>query len=120
MFLELGHTKLKVFEVVQDIIEECYSIVSKLPSDERFNLIQQIKRAAISIKLNLAEGSSRRSGIERKRYYEIARGSLIEIDTAIGVCINLKLIPIEYVQKLGQLIVHCYGMLTGIINNPGK
>jgi four helix bundle protein len=53
-----------------------------LPSEERFNLVQQIRRAALSVKSNLAEGCSRRSEAERKRYFEVSRGSVIEIDAA--------------------------------------
>jgi len=47
-----------------------------LPSEEKYNLTQQIRRAGLSVKLNIAEGSSRKSESERKRYYEISRGSI--------------------------------------------
>jgi four helix bundle protein len=48
-----------------------------LPSDEKFGMISQIRRAAFCVHLNIAEGASRKSENERKRYYEIARGSVI-------------------------------------------
>jgi four helix bundle protein len=57
-----------------------------LPPEEKFNMVQQIRRAALSVKLNLAEGSTRRSEAERKRYLEIARGSVVEIDAAFRNC----------------------------------
>jgi len=53
-------------------------------------MIQQIRRAALSVCLNIAEGASRKSAAERKRYYEVARGSIIEIDAALDVSAELK------------------------------
>jgi four helix bundle protein len=112
MFLTLGHTKLDVYQAVQELLLECYLITENLPSDERFNLTQQIKRAAVSVKLNLAEGASRRSEMERKRYYEIARGSVIELDAAIEVCLELKYLLPEKTERVGLLIIKSYSMLT--------
>jgi four helix bundle protein len=64
-----------------------YRITKIFPSEERFNLTQQIRRAAISVHLNIA-GASRKSELERKRFYEVARGSVIEIDSAIEISIQ--------------------------------
>ena len=97
MFLQLAHTRLGVFKVSQLLALECYKITKQFPSDEKFALTQQIRRAAISIHLNIAEGSSRKSEQERKRYYEIARGSVIEIDTAIGIAHKLNYCPLELI-----------------------
>jgi len=63
-----------------------------LPTEERFNMVQQIRRAALSVYLNIAEGCSRRSVAERKRFYEISRGSIIEIDAVLELCAELNLI----------------------------
>jgi four helix bundle protein len=52
-------------------------------------MVQQIRRAAMSVHLNIAEGCSRKSIVERRRFFEIARGSVIEIDTAIGIAHKL-------------------------------
>ena len=112
MFLSLGHTKLDIYNVIHELITECYTLTKNFPSEERYNLTQQIKRAALSVKLNLAEGASRKSLAERKRFYEISRGSVIEIDAAIGVCIQLHYLLPEQVEKIGILIVRCYSMLT--------
>ena len=48
-------------------------------------MTSQIRRAALSVHLNIAEGASRRSELERRRYYEISRGSIIEIDAALDM-----------------------------------
>ena len=57
----------------------------RLTREERYNLIRQIRRAALSVHLNIAEGASGKSLGEGKRFYEIARGSVIEIDAALDV-----------------------------------
>ena len=79
MFLQLNHQKLDVFITAKSFTLECYKLTKSLPSEERFNMVQQIRRAALSVCLNIAEGSSRKSLVERKRYFEIARGSIIEM-----------------------------------------
>jgi len=90
--------------------------VTKLfPPDEKFALVQQIRRAATSVHLNIAEGCSRKSDAERKRFFEIARGSVIEIDTAIGIAFNLTYVNIEQIKNLGELIVKNFKILSGMI-----
>ncbi len=61
-------------------------------------MVQQIRRAALSVHLNLAEGASRKSVVERKRFYEIFRGSLIEVDTAIGIAFELKYLSLNDIR----------------------
>jgi four helix bundle protein len=120
MFLSLGHTKLDIYKVIHELIAECYHLTANFPFEERYNLTQQIKRAVLSVKLNLAEGASRKSLSERKRFYEISRGSVIEIDAAIGVCVQLNYLLPEQVAKVGLLIVRCYAMLTKMTGKSEK
>lgn len=89
MFLQLAHTRLNVFQYSKSLALECYRITKLFPQEERFAISQQIRRAALSVHLNIAEGASRKSAAERKRYVEIARGSVIEVDAAIGISFEL-------------------------------
>ena len=115
MFLQLAHTKLDVYQLSQELILECYRITRKFPADERFALVQQIRRAATSVHLNLAEGCSRKSQSERNRYFEISRGSVIEIDSAIGVAFKLEYVILDELHTLGKCIVKTFKLLTGMI-----
>ena len=117
MFLQLAHTKLDVYQVSQQLALECYKATKKFPVDERFALVQQIRRAAISVHLNIAEGCSRKSQNERNRYFEIARGSVIEIDSAIGIAFKLEYVILEELQPLGDSIVKSFKLLTGMIKS---
>ncbi len=116
MFLRLAHTKLNVYQFSQELALECYKITKLFPSDEKYAMVQQIRRAALSVHLNIAEGSSRKSDMERKRYFEIARGSVIEIDSAIGIAHKLLYVNIEQLQQLGDLIIKNFKLLSGMIN----
>ena len=84
---------------------------------KNLELISQIRRAALSVHLNIAEGSSRKSEIERKRYYEISRGSIIEIDAAIDIAHDLNYLENIQLDKLGEQMIRCFKMLTGMINS---
>jgi four helix bundle protein len=108
MFLQLAHTKLNVFPFSQEFALEAYKVTKKFPADERFAMISQIRRAALSVHLNLAEGCSRKSQKERNRYFEISRGSLIEVDTAIGIAYKLEYIKLDELQNLVNSIVKTF------------
>lgn len=116
MFLQLAHTKKEVFQQSKKLTLECYRITKEFPSDEKFAMVQQIRRAALSVHLNIAEGCSRKSLTERKRFFEIARGSVIEVDTAIDIACELKYCEQKSIENLGMLIISCFKQLTGLIN----
>ncbi|HTH30340.1 MAG TPA: four helix bundle protein, partial [Lacibacter sp.] len=73
------------------------------------------RRAALSVHLNIAEGSSRKSDVERKRYYEIARGSVIEIDAALDVASDLSYLKNFNPEKLGETMIKMFKLLSGMI-----
>lgn len=115
MFLGLSHTKLIAFQHSKLLLLECYRITRYFPSDEKFAMTQQIRRAALSIHLNLAEGASRRSDKERIRFFEISRGSLVELDTAFDIARSLNYVTDKELYNLGELIIKTFKLLTGLI-----
>lgn len=115
MFLKLAHTKLDVYQATQLLALECYKVTRELPTDERYAMVQQLRRAALSVHLNLAEGSSRKSKAERIRFYEISRGSVIEIDGCLDIAVKLGYVGFDKLQPLGESIVKTFKMLTGLI-----
>ncbi len=115
MFLKLAHTKLDVFITGKNLVLACYKFSKVLPPDERFNMTQQLRRAALSIQLNIAEGSSRKSAIERRRFYEISRGSLIEVDTIFDLAVALEYCKEDDLAEIGVLIITTFKMLSKMI-----
>lgn len=80
-------------------------------------MISQIRRAALSVHLNIAEGASRKSETERKRYYEISRGSLVEVDAALDVASDLDYLKNLDRESLGEVTIKCFKILTGLIKS---
>jgi len=115
MFLELSHTKLDVFKVAREFVLTCYKETKNFPSEAKFGMISQIRRAALSVHLNVAEGCSRKSVAERKRFYEIARGSLIEVDAALDIAVNLEYTSKEQLKELGILMVRTFQLISKMI-----
>lgn len=66
MFIPLKHKSLNVYASIRELVKETYKVSLLLPREERFNMMQQIRRAALSVQLNFAEGSTRKPETERK------------------------------------------------------
>jgi len=115
MFIKLNHQSLDVYKAVRELTRELYFVSFKLPAGEKFNMVQQIRRAGLSVKLNLAEGSSRRSPIERKRFLEVSRGSLIEVDAILETAVDLKYFAIEELNIIARLLNKRFAMLSKMI-----
>ena len=115
MFLQLNHQKLEVYNSSKPFVQECYRVSKLLPDDEKYGMVTQIRRAALSVHLNIAEGSSRKSEAERKRYYEVARGSLIEIDATLDIANELDYLKKIGLTILGERMIRCFKLLSGLI-----
>jgi len=115
MFLQLAHTRLDVFEASKLFVLECYRVTKIFPTEEKFALIQQIRRAALSVHLNIAEGCSRKSFAEGRRFYEVSRGSVIEIDTAFDIAYALNYCTKEDLSTLGTYLIKTFKILCGLI-----
>lgn len=84
--------KLTVWQDARILISKIYRITKSFPKEERFGLIDQLRRAAVSIALNIAEGSDRKSDIEFKRYLRMAITSCEEGVTALYIALDQKYI----------------------------
>ena len=81
------------------IVKQIYILSQQLPTEEKFGLRSQITRAAISIPSSIAEGCSRNSEVEFKRFLEIAMGSLFEVETQLIISQKLEFISEEDFKK---------------------
>ena len=98
-----------------EIVKEVYKLSEKLPKEEKYGLRSQITRAAVSIPSNIAEGCSRNSQKDFKRYLEIAIGSLFELETQLIIIQELKLIDVNEMDKLMATIQKEEKMINGLI-----
>jgi four helix bundle protein len=99
------------------LLKEVYLLCNKLPLSESFNLISQIKRATLSVSNNIAEGAARKSAIERKRFYEIARSSNVEVDNCLEAIIALQFLVPNNIESAENLVEEIFKLLTAMINN---
>ncbi|MEM6514618.1 MAG: four helix bundle protein [Bacteroidota bacterium] len=108
--------QLEIWKNGIEIVKSIYLISEKLPSEEKFGLRSQITRAAISIPSNIAEGCSRSSETEFKRFLEIAMGSLFEVETQLIIAQELGFLEKEKLLKEFELIKTEGKMINALIN----
>jgi four helix bundle protein len=120
MFLKLNHQNLNVYTFSKKFVMESYNLTKFLPADEKFGMISQIRRAALSVHLNIAEGASRKSQGERKRYFEISRGSIVEIDAALDIVQELNYLANIDLNLLQDSMIQTFKLLSGLISEKGS
>ena len=108
---------MRAWQVAILLITELYKICDQLLPSEKFNLIDQIKRAGLSVSNNIAEGAARKSTAERKRFYEISRSSVVEIDNCFEVIIALKMLDREKLKVAEHLVEEDFKLLTAMLQN---
>jgi four helix bundle protein len=111
------HKNLVAWQEAMELVRLIYVFTSELPSDEKFNLISQLKRAAVSIPLNIAEGAGRNSNQEFKHFLHIARGSLSEVNTVLDLCVLLEFSTSERIKPLNDQEQKCAALLNGLIKS---
>lgn len=112
--------KLRVFHSTLDLIREVYKVVQKLPKEERFALIDQLKRAVVSIALNIVEGTGSLGDIEFKSFLRNALKSLYE--TVAGLKIAEKMFKVnvnEAIQK-SEIVGRELNVLIKSLTNDKK
>lgn len=102
-------TDLHTWKQSHILVLEIYRVTKKFPNDERFGLISQMRRAAVSITSNIAEGFGRTSEKEKAHFYSISRGSLMELESQLLISLDL-----EYIQESNFVI------LKELLNESGK
>lgn len=98
-----SYRDLKVWRMGIELTRQIYSFSAELPTDERFGLVQQMCRAAVSIPSNIAEGHARGATRDFARFIAMARGSLAELETQLGICRALEYSPLF----IGELEANC-------------
>ncbi len=110
------HKKLNSWIKSFELVKEVYILTKSFPSDEKFGLISQMRRAAVSVPVNIAEGAARRSKKEFRQFLHVALGSVTELDTLVLLSAELHFIEreksdilIEKLDIIGKLI---YGLIV--------
>lgn len=115
--LQLSHKKLDVYQIALKLVNEVYTITQNFPAEERFLIVNQLRRAAISVCSNLAEGSARKSKQEKIRFFEISRSSAVEIDTQFEIVLMLQYVKNDQINQLEQYLESVFRMISKLISN---
>lgn len=106
--------ELIVWQKAMDLVLEVYGLVKLLPKEEIYSLSDQMRRAAVSVPSNIAEGQARNHTKEFIQFISIAKGSLAELETQLLVCVRLEYIDDEQTKKALALIEKIGKMLSGL------
>jgi four helix bundle protein len=95
-----NYRELEVWNVAIGFVTKIYSITEGFPTTEKYGIISQINRAAVSIPINIAEGASRKTAPDFARFLEIAIGSCFELETLLIISTNLQFINSDHSNNL--------------------
>ena len=110
-----SYKDLEVWKLSISLVEDIYQATTKFPASEKYGLSQQIRRAAVSIPSNIAEGCGREGDPEFARFCIIARGSATELEYQLLLARDLKLIQSEDYESLSEQTVEIKRMLTVLV-----
>ena len=105
---------LEVWQKAIEFADLVYSLTRQFPDDERFGLTNQMRRAAVSVSSNIAEGSSRMSHADFARFVEIATGSVFEVVSQSTVGLRQGFLSQKYYQQLYEAAEEQSKMLSGL------
>lgn len=109
--------ELKVWQKSRELVKDVYQLAILFPNDEMYGLISQVKRAAVSIPSNIAEGSGRNSNTDFARFVNISLGSAYELETQMILANDLGLLKINQLDKIINNISEIQKMLHGLLKS---
>jgi len=115
--LQLSHKNLEVWKRSIKLTMKIYQITEKFPNTEIYGLVSQLRRAAVSVPSNIAEGASRTSAKDKVRFFEIARSSLVEIDTQLEIAIQLGYSAEDDLHDVEVIINETFAMLSSLMQS---
>lgn len=112
-----GYRKLIAYQKAKEVVKKTYKLIKKFPSEERFAMCDQLRRASVSITSNIAEGVNRFSVKDKAHFIEVAYGSLMEVSSQFEIAEELGYINAEERLSMDQLIEEDARLLSGLLNS---
>jgi four helix bundle protein len=113
--MSVSYRDLKVWQCSMKLALSIYATTSQFPKQELYGLVSQMRRAAVSIPSNIAEGKGRLTDRDRTHFYPHARGSLLELETQILIAQQLNYVSLSSAQPLLQLSSEIGRMPNGLV-----
>ena len=112
----MNYTELDVWKKARELVTMVYQQTKSFPKEEVYGLANQLRRCAVSVPSNIAEGCGRQTTKDTIHFLFISRGSLYELETQILVASDLNYISIEDLEIMLEKIISCKKLLNGFIN----
>lgn len=114
MTKKYNYKDLDLYKAAKELVLCVYALLRKFPREEQYALCDQLRRAAISIPSNIAEGSGRTSAKDQAHFLEMAFGSLMEVDCQLDIACDLGYMSHEELESLNAQIARVASMLSGM------
>lgn len=111
------HKDLEVWKLSIELVSDVYKMTKLFPKEESYGITNQIRRAAVSIPANIAEGAGRHGLGELKQFIGIAKGSLSELETLLLISKNLGYINDNDFETINQKLTSIFKMLASLIKS---
>lgn len=115
-FMQSSYQNLKVWQKSTDLVIEIYQITKNFPKEEIYGITSQIRRCAVSIPSNIAEGSQRSTQKDFKHFLFITKGSAAELETQLLIANKLEYIDKDIFDKLKLDLIEIRKMLSGLMS----
>ncbi len=109
-----SHKDLDVWRLAVDLATDVYEVTKTFPKEERYGMVTQMRRCAVSIASNIAEGAARHGSKEFLQFIHISLGSASELDTQLEIAMRVNLTGLESLQKLQATVIRINQMLRGL------
>ncbi|OBQ55403.1 four helix bundle protein [Tamlana sp. s12] len=110
----MNHKDLDVWKKSVDLVELIYDLTAKFPKEEKFGLVSQMRRAAVSVPSNIAEGAARKGDKELVQFLMIVLGSLAELETQYLISVRLKFN--KSIADIEKIMIEVKKLLLGFRN----
>ena len=110
----LGYRKLDAYNKAQEMVKAVYVLLKNFPKEEQFALCSQLRRAAVSVTSNIAEGVTRYSYKDKVHFLEVSYGSLMEVMSQMETAYSLSYISQADLQNMELLVVQVARLLTSL------
>ena len=112
-----GYRKLIAYQKGKEVVKRTYQLLKKFPTDERYAMCDQLRRASVSITSNIAEGINRFSVKDKAHFVEMAYGSLMEVSSQFEIAEELGYVSSEDRLSMDMLIEEEARLLSGLLNS---
>jgi four helix bundle protein len=112
----MEYTELEVWKESRNLANLIYACSKDFPKEEMYGLTSQIRRCAVSVPSNIAEGCGRRTSADTRQFLHISRGSLYELETQLFIALDQDYISQKDFKNLAKQILNCKKLINGFIN----